>query len=123
MRAAARYYVMRLTRFGPLLPARLHEIAHEPGEPSNPRDRWPPFVTEADVGGERLPPEEILDRRHWQPPHWKALQEISKAEYDALFARLRWAESSDPRNPMLHPRERVRAADMALPSFERENAG
>jgi len=116
-----RYFVMRLTRFGPLLPARLHEIAHEPGEPSNSRDRWPATVLEADVGGERLPPEDITDRFYWPRDHWKALQSISQAEYEHRFNYLRWCETNRPDDPALRPRQRVDAATVALPSFENEN--
>jgi hypothetical protein len=118
-----RYFMLRRVRFGPLLPARLHEIAHEPGEPSNPRDRWPATVLEADVGGERLPPEELTDRFHWPQGHWKFAEPVSEAVYRHHFDAMRRAERSGESNPALRPRQRVRAADVPLPSFAEENAG
>jgi hypothetical protein len=117
-----RYFILRLTRFGPLLPARLHEIDHEPGEPDNPRDRWPPTVLEADIAGERLPPEELTDRFFWPAAHWKHAEPVTEAVYRYHFERMRRAESSGESNPMLRPRQRVRAADVPLPNFDSERA-
>lgn len=118
----ARYFIMRVTRYGPLVPARLMEIDTEPGEPDNPRDRWPATILCADIAGEVVPPEQLTDRFFWQPPHWKHVKEISQREYEHLFALMRRAETDDPTAPVLRPRQRVRAADVTLPSFAEENA-
>ena len=121
---APRYFIMRVTRYGPLVPARLQWLDHEPGVADNKLDRGPrsvfPFV---DVAGEVVPPEQLLERFAWKQPHWKALAEVSQAEYEHLFARMRWAEVNDPGDPTLRPRQRVDPSTVALPSFEQENAG
>lgn len=118
----ARHFIMRLTRYGPLVPARLIELDHEPGEPDNKRDRWPAMILCADIAGEVVPPEQLTERFYWQPPHWKHVKEISQREYEHLFALMRRAETDDPTAPVLRPRQRVRAADVPLPSFAEENA-
>jgi hypothetical protein len=117
----ARYFLLRRVRFGPLVPARLVEIAHEPGEPDNIRDRWPPFVTCADIAGEVVPPEELTDRFFWSKSHWKWAEPVDEATYRYHFDRLRRAETHDPTAPVLRSQKRVRPEDVPLPSFEREN--
>ena len=117
-----RYFLLRLTRHGPLVPGRLRFIDHEPGVETNKRDRWPPLIPEVIVAGEIVEPEILLERFSWLPPHWKSLQSISGAEYEYRFKRLRWAERNAPSDPTLRPRRRVSADQMPLPSFDRENA-
>jgi hypothetical protein len=117
----ARYFLLRRVRFGPLVPARLMEIAHEPGEPSNPRDRWPATIVCADIAGEVVPPEELTDRFFWSKHHWKWAEPVDEATYRYHFERLRRAETADPQNPVLRSRKRVDPAAVPLPSFEREN--
>jgi hypothetical protein len=119
---APRYFVLRLRRDGPLLPGRLIEIDHEPGVRDNPRDRWPPTVMCGDIAGNVVPPEEITSRAHWPAGHWKYAQPITEAEYRWRFDRMRWAESNLPTDPTLRPRRRVDPRQVALPSFDRENA-
>ena len=114
--------MLRRVRFGPLVPARLIEIDHEPGEPDNPRDRWPATLLCADIAGEVVPPEELTDRFYWPQGHWKFAEPVSEAVYRHHFERMRRAESSGESNPMLSSKQRVRAADVALPSFAEENA-
>jgi hypothetical protein len=116
-----RYFLLRRVRFGPLVPARLMEIAHEPGEPSNPRDRWPATVLCADIAGEVVPPEQLTDRFFWDKNHWKWAEPVDEATYRYHFEHLRRAETADPQSPVLRSRKRVDPAAVALPSFEREN--
>lgn len=117
-----RHYLMRVTRYGPLVPARLVEIDHEPGEPDNHRDRWPATILCADVAGEVVPPEQLTDRFHWTISHWKWAQPIPEAIYRYHFERLRQAEIDDPSAPVLRPRKRVDPAAVPLPDFSEENA-
>ena len=118
----ARHYVLRLVRGGPLVPARLQEINTEPNEPDNHRDRWPALLQVVDVAGEVVPPEELTERFHWAPGHWKSLTPISRAEYDHRLAMMRWAERNSPDDPRLKARRRVDREKMPLPRFDRENA-
>jgi hypothetical protein len=116
------HYLLRLRRDGPLGPARIQWLDHEPGEPGNPRDRWPALIPQVDICGEVRPPEELLERFSWGPPHWKSLQSISGAEYEHAFRHLRWAERNAPSHPTLRPRRRMAPTQIPLPSFDQENA-
>lgn len=116
------HFLMRVTRYGPLVPARLVEIDHEPGEPSNPRDRWPATILVADVAGEVVPPEQLTERFFWGKHHWKWAEPVSEATYRHHFERMRQAETDDPTAPVLRPHKRVDPAAVALPSFAEENA-
>lgn len=119
-----RYYLLRAVRQGPLVPARLHWIDHEPGEPSNLREgsRWPVYIPCADIAGVECEPEQITDRLHRPATHWGALQTITEAGYRYEIARLRWAERAAPADPTLRPRRKVDPAGVPLPSFERERS-
>jgi hypothetical protein len=117
-----RYFVLRLVRGGPLVPARLQEINTEPNEPDNHRDRWPALLQVVDVAGEVVPPEELTERFHWAPGHWKHAAPISRAEYDHRLAMMRWAERNSLDDPRLKARRRVDREKMPLPRFDRENA-
>lgn len=116
------HFIVRVTRYGPLVPARLMEIDTEPGEPDNPRDRWPATILCADIAGEVVPPEQLTDRFYWPKHHWKHAEPVSEATYRAHFEHMRRAESCDPSNPVLTPRKRVDPAAVALPDFTQENA-
>lgn len=117
-----RYFILRLHRYGPLVPARLTVIDTEPGEPDNKRDRWPTTILCCDIAGEVRPPEEITDRFYWPKSHWKHAEPVSEAVYRQHFDRMRQAEHADPSNPVLSPRKRVDPAAVALPDFTQENA-
>jgi hypothetical protein len=111
------HFLLRLTRGGPLVPARLQELDHEFGEPDNHRDRWPPTVLVADIAGEIVPPEELTDRFHWKAGHWKHAAAITEGEYRHLMDVLRWAERNQPDHPSLRPRRRIDPRTARLPSF------
>lgn len=111
------HFLLRLTRGGPLVPARLQELDHELGQPDNKRDRWPPTVLVADINGEITPPEELTDRFHWPAGHWKYAQPCTQAEYEFRLKRLRWAEENRPDDPSLRPRRKVDPRTARLPSF------
>lgn len=117
-----RYYLLRLVRYGPLVPARLQYLNHEPGELDNHRDRWPAMLCVVDIAGENRPPEELLERFHWRPGHWKYAQPITEAEYRYRLELLRWAETGSPDDPILRPRRRADPRQAPLPNFDKENA-
>jgi hypothetical protein len=117
-----RHFVLRVTRYGPLVPARLQWIDYEPGEPDNHRDRWPSVIPFVDIAGEVVPPEELTERFMAPVGHWKFAQPISEAEYQHRFAMLRWAEEHRPSDPTLRPRRRVDPTHLPLPDFTKENA-
>lgn len=126
------YFMLRLRRTGPLVPARLWWCDHEPGEPNNKLDRGRLSVFPcADVAGAEVPPEQVLERL-WSlttggrpgivPTHWKYPEPITEAEYRYQVARLEWAKRNRPTDPALQPRREVNPADLPLPDFTRENA-
>ena len=124
----AHHYLLRQTRLGPLVPARLWVCRYEPGCPENLLDR-PPYWR-ADIAGNEVDPEELFDRlwshedfRPAHPPtHWRYAEPISEERYRFEFERLRWAEKNAPKDPTLAPRRRVAPQAVPLPKFDRENA-
>lgn len=121
---ATQHYMLRLTRLGPLVPARIRWIDHAPQDPpENKLDRGRLSVLSVvDIAGVEVPPEELTERFNWPVGHWKFAQAIDEARYRFEFARLRWVERNRPTDPVLTPRRAVDPAQMVLPSFERENA-
>jgi hypothetical protein len=125
------YFVMRVTRFGPLVPCRLWWCDHDPADPENKLDRGRlSLYPRADIAGAEVEPEQmearlysLTDPRPAQPPtHWRYAKQISEAEYRWRFASMRWAEQHRPDDPVLRPRQKLAAADVPVPSFARENA-
>lgn len=125
------YYVMRQRRDGPLLPARLQWLDHEPEEPDNKLDRgYQSVFPQADIGGALVDPERILERLFSYtdtrpgiaPTHWKYPQPCTEAEYRLRMEQLRWAERNRPDDPKLRPRKRVESDSLPLPNFDRENS-
>jgi hypothetical protein len=127
---AAAHFMLRVTRLGPLVPARIRLLDHAPEDPPwNRLDRGRlSLVICADVAGEPIDPERMLDRltSDWQPAnspgHWKYASIISKSEYEYQVARSKWAAQHQPGDPSLRPRQKIEPAQLPLPSFERENA-
>jgi hypothetical protein len=119
-----RHFLLRAVRHGPLVPARLYWLDHEPGCPENKREgsRWPVYIQCADIAGVEVEPERVTDRMHRPDSHWGALQTITETEYRYRLARLRWAERGAPDDPTLRPTRKVDPARVPMPSFERENA-
>lgn len=146
----AQHFLLRMTRGGPLVPARLQWLDHEPGAPENKLDRGRvsifPFV---DIAGAEADPEILLDRIGVRKPrgdagihayealtalanpeglmprplgHWAYAQPISQGEYELRFKRMRWAENNGPNDPVLKPRRKVDPGQLPLPNFDRENA-
>jgi hypothetical protein len=127
----ARHFVMRVTRYGPLVPARLWWCDHDPADPANKLDRGRlSLYPRADIAGVEVEPEHLADRLYSMtdptpahpPSHWRYAKPISEAEYRFRFDSLRWIEQTRPDDPLLKPRRRLAAADLPLPDFDRENA-
>jgi hypothetical protein len=145
-----RHFLMRLRRDGPLVPARLRWLDHEPGEPDNKLDRGrlTPFPA-VDIAGKDVAPEVLIERLilqpHWrgdrlkQPAvlladmlaqtggsvpltHWRYAQPISEAEYRHQLKLRGWAQTYRPSHPMLQPRQPVDPRQLPIPDFSRENA-
>ena len=127
----ARYFVLRVVRGGPLVPARLWFCDSEPGVPENKLDRGRlSLYPRADIAGTEVPPEHLADRlfsltdpRPAHPPtHWRYAKPITEPEYRWRFDSMRWAEQNQPDAPVLQPRRKLAAADLPVPDFEREEA-
>lgn len=127
---AAAYFVLRARRDGPLVPARIWLCDHDPADPENKLDRGRLSIyLRADIAGEEVDPQRFLEERlcaDWTPlqapGHWRYAQSITEAEYRYLIARRDWAAKHRPADPAaMRPRQRIDTAQMALPSFEREN--
>lgn len=125
------YYLMRQRRDGPIVPARLQWLDHEPDEPDNKLDRGHQSVLpRVDIAGTYVEPELLIERLFGAtdprpgiaPTHWKYTQPITEADYRLHLDRLRWAEQHRPDDPALRPRKRVNSADVPLPNFDRENS-
>jgi len=124
------HFVLRVARFGPLVPGRLYWCDHGPDDPpENKLDRGRlSLYPRADIAGLEVDPERLADRlysltdpRPAQPPsHWRFAKAISAEEYQWRLASLRWAEQHRPDDPVLRPRQRVTAADVPVPDFTRE---
>jgi hypothetical protein len=125
------YFLLRVTRHGPLVPARLWWCDSEPGNPDNKLDRGRLSIyPRADIAGLEVPPEQLADRlfsmtdpRPAHPPsHWRYAEPVSATEYQFWFERMRWVEEVRPDDPLLKPRRRLAAADVAVPDFGREES-
>jgi len=121
---APRYFLLRVRRDGPLVPARLRWLDHAPEDPpTNKLDRGRlSIVIVADIAGADVPPEEVTDRFYRGPGHWKYAEPVTETEYRYQMQRLLWAEKNRPSDPALHPRRVLKPADVPLPNFDRENA-
>ena len=143
----ARYFLLRVTRYGPLVPARLWWCDSEPGVPDNKLDRGRlSLYPRADIAGVESDPDLLLDRlgfrrrgdtgslpcevipaladpRRLSPRplvHWAYTKPISEAEYRWRFDALRRVEALRPDDPLLKTRRRLAAADVEVPEFSRE---
>ena len=126
-----RYFLLRVTRYGPLVPARLWWCDSEPGVPDNKLDRGRlSLYPRADIGGLEVEPELLADRlfsmtdpRPAHPPtHWRFAKAITAEEYRWRFDALRRVEELRPDDPRLKTRRRLAAADVEVPDFSREEA-
>lgn len=117
------YFVLRVVRDGPLVPARLWWCDHEPQEPDNKLDRGRLSVfPRADIADVEVPPEELIERT-WAPlGHWKYAEPTTATDYDYRVRMLRWAERNNRSDPGLAPRKTIAPGQLELPNFNEENA-
>lgn len=124
-----RHFMLRMARYGPLVPARLWLCDHEPDVPENKLDRGRlSLYPRADIAGTEVDPELLFDRMmsptDWQPgnpvSHWRYAQPVTRAEYFFQLQRLRWAEKAQPAEPGLRPRAVVEPSQLPLPDFSQE---
>jgi len=128
----ARHFLLRVTRYGPLVPVRLHWCDHGPDDPpDNKLDRGRlSLYPRADIAGVEVEPELLGDRlRSLSDPrpanpitHWRYAKPISAEEYRWRFDALRRVEERNPADPLLKTRRRLAAADVEVPDFSREEA-
>lgn len=122
------YFLLRVRRRGPLVPARIRLIDHAPEDPEwNKLDRGRlSSLLAADIAGEEIDPQIMLDRliscHDWFPAnlpgHWRYAQAITEAEYRYRVAHREWIASVRPSDPIVRPREAAEPAQLALPVFE-----
>jgi hypothetical protein len=137
-----RYFLLRLRRGAPLVPARLWLCDHDPADPENRLDRGALSVfPRAEIAGREVPPERLLDRLGvWrrcgdgtlradeavaaladpslQTPrpvgHWAYAQPITAAEYSYRVAHLQWLERHRPNDPRANPYQQIKPAELPL---------
>jgi hypothetical protein len=134
------FFLLRLVRNGPLMPVRFFDCAHEPGDPENPRDRWPTVIRAAEIAGEWYDPKARknsrdpfekdltedpvaeLEARQWATAEWKVAVPIPAWRYKFLTAEIVYSREWRPNDPRLRPWRRVRAKDIPPPVFKEETA-
>ena len=97
-------WIVRRAPGFPETPARIWRIDHEPGEPSNRLDRWPPWIWMGEIGGLPCDPYEVAVCRSIRP--------ISEGEYRYLAADLGWTREWQPSDPRLKPQRMASLADL-----------
>lgn len=144
------YFMLRVRRDGPLVPARLWLCDHDPADPSNKLDRGRlvPYPR-AEIAGREIDPQRLLDRlgvwrRRGDMPmlphevlaaladpaqltprpvgHWAYAEPISEAEYRYRVAHLEWTRAHHPSDPRGQAHGRVKPAELPLGDFSRERA-
>jgi hypothetical protein len=127
-----RHFLLRVARYGPLVPARLWWCDQGPDDPpENKLDRGRlSLYPRADIAGVEVEPELLGDRlcsltdpRPANPiTHWRYAKPIGAEEYRRRFDALRRVEALRPDDPLLQTRRRLAAADVEVPDFSREEA-
>lgn len=123
----AAHFMLRVTRLGPLVPARLWMDDAEPGAPENKLDRGNLSVyPRAEIAGKEVDPDilqrdRLMSPTDWRPAyafgHWKYASVVSAAEYRYQIARIQWTAKHRPADPTAHPRKALEPAQMSLPTF------
>lgn len=100
------YWLIRLAKGGPLVPASIQRIhtTFEPGNPQNEMDRSP-FLA-AFINGNPVSLEEVWHRKG---------QPISKEEYLFQLADSAWVRDYAPNDPKANPKKAVDFSTLPIP--------
>ena len=102
----AGYWLIAKRKRLPLIPARSYWTDTEPGDPDNPRDRWPPLILAGEIAGEVADPLDIFCARERHPLMPRGGLTIA-AEYAYRVADMRHARLYRPEDPIAQPRRAV----------------
>jgi hypothetical protein len=142
------YFMLRVRRDGPLVPAKLWFDHCEPGTDNRlDRGRLSPYPR-AEIAGREGDPQRLLDRlgiwrRRGDLPmlphevvaaladpalrtprpvgHWAYAEPISAGEYQYRVSHLEWTRAYHPTDPRGFPNEKVKPAELPL-DFSQERA-
>lgn len=125
------YFMLRVRRDGPLVPARIWLCDHDPDFPDNKLDRGRLSVyPRAEIAGREVDPDRLFDRlmgrADWRPAHptshWKYAEPITAGEYQYRVAHLEWTRAHRPADPRGYASDPVKPAELPLGDFSREKA-
>jgi hypothetical protein len=105
-RIEAGYFLIRLGRGRPLVPARIYWRDHEPGNEENKLDRWPLPALAGEIIGRYCDPVEVWtgrDREPLQPPAGYTVERW----YQYLVDDASWAKEHAPETPIAKPWRKV----------------
>jgi hypothetical protein len=100
------YWMIRLVKGGPEVPARIyaHATQYEPGNPDNVMER-PSFLV-AEISGEPAEVDSVWLRKG---------REITEREYNVALIDQRFARTFAPATPVANPTKRIDLLKTALP--------
>lgn len=107
------YWMIRLVKGGPAVPAMIECRPHEPGNPFNVLDRSPRSLWHAEIDGEPADVERVWNARPVPGPDDKP--QITRAEYDYQVALGRHAKEYLPNHPRANPRSKIDLMTVPLP--------
>lgn len=97
------FWMIKLSRGGVEVPASISYCDHEPGEPDNKLET--PFL-DAEIAGDRVPPNEVWHRRGRQ---------ITAQEHAFQVADMQHAKAYRPGDPKAEPRKPIDLLQAPLP--------
>jgi len=96
------YWLFQYVNGGPVLPAAIYRIEHEPGsecDEDGPNILDTGSILIANIGYREVEPERIWIGRR--------LRALTEDEYSLAMQQLAWDRDYDPANPVVRPKERV----------------
>ncbi len=101
------FWLIRLRKLAPQIPARTYLCNHEPGAPDNILDRWPlPFLA-GEIAGDVADPLDIFGARDREPLKPRPPLKTVEQEYAFLVEDMRHARLYRPEDPLAQPRRAV----------------
>lgn len=104
------FWMVRLVKGGPRVPAMICRQPHEPGNPFNPLDRSPRSMLHAEIDGQAADVDHVWGMRG---------EPIDEAEYRYQVDLGRWAKHHAPGHPRADPRSRIDLLRAPLPLFRK----